>query len=77
MNEPGIPEIVVDGRGLAPPEPMEKVLAALDTLQPGQWVRFLIHRQPYPLYDILRRYHYRYETTEVGDGCREILIWSP
>ena len=77
MNGPGITEIVVDGRGLAPPEPMEKVLAALDALQPGQRVRFLIHRQPYPLYDILRRYHYRYETTEVGDGCCEILIWPP
>ena len=54
-----LPEIVVDGRGLEPPEPMERVLAALDELQPGQRVRFLIHRQPYPLYDILRRYHYR------------------
>jgi hypothetical protein len=25
-----LPEIVVDGRGLEPPEPMERVLAALD-----------------------------------------------
>ena len=75
MTAPEISEIVVDGRGLEPPEPMEKVLAALDALQPGQRVRFLIHRQPYPLYDILRRYHYRYETTEVGGGYFEILIW--
>lgn len=74
MNEPEMSEIVVDGRGLEPPEPMEKVLAALDALRPGQRVRFLIHRQPYPLYDILRRYHYCYETTEVGDGHFEILI---
>ena len=29
-------EIVVDGRGLEHPEPLERVLAALDTLQPGQ-----------------------------------------
>jgi uncharacterized protein (DUF2249 family) len=70
-------EIVVDGRGLEPPEPMEKVLAALDDLQPGQRVRFLIHRQPYPLYDILRRYHYRYETTAFADGHFEILISGP
>lgn len=68
-------EIVVDGRGLAPPEPMERVLAALDELQPGRRVRFLIHRQPYPLYDILRRYHYRYETTAVADDHFEVLIW--
>jgi uncharacterized protein (DUF2249 family) len=70
-------EIVVDGRGLEPPEPMELVLAALDQLEPGQRVRFLIHRQPYPLYDILRRYRYRYETTAGADGNFEILIWPP
>jgi uncharacterized protein (DUF2249 family) len=70
-------EIVVDGRGLEPPEPMELVLAALDQLEPGQRVRFLIHRQPYPLYDILRRYHYRYETTAVAGGDFEILISGP
>lgn len=68
------PEIVVDGRGLEPPEPMQLVLAALDVLQPGQRVRFLIHRQPYPLYDLLRRHQYRYETTMVTDGDFEILI---
>jgi uncharacterized protein (DUF2249 family) len=70
-------EIVVDGRGLPPPEPMEKVLAALDDLQPGQRLRFLIHRQPYPLYDILRRHHYRYETIERASGEFEILISGP
>lgn len=70
-------EIVVDGRGLEPPEPMEKVLAALDELEPGQRVRFLIHRQPYPLYDILRRYGYRYETAVAADGGYEILISGP
>lgn len=71
------PEIVVDGRALEPPEPMERVLAALDELQPGQRVRFLIHRQPYPLYDILSRYHYRHETLAGADGNFEILIWRP
>jgi len=70
-------EIVVDGRGLEPPEPMERVLAALDGLQPGQWVRFLIHRQPYPLYDILRRHHYPYETITGAEGSFEILISAP
>jgi len=75
MNAP--PDLVVDGRGLEPPEPMEKVLAALEELQPGQRVRFLIHRQPYPLYDILRRYRYHYETTVLPSGDFEILISGP
>jgi uncharacterized protein (DUF2249 family) len=76
MN-PGLPEIVVDGRGLEPPEPMERVLAALDKVQPGQQIRFLIHRQPYPLYDLLRRHHYHYETMAGVDGSFEILISTP
>ena len=72
-----LPEIVVDGRGLEPPEPMERVLAALDEAQPGQQVRFLIHRQPYPLYDILRSHHYAYETIAGAAGGFEILISPP
>ncbi|MDQ5908142.1 MAG: hypothetical protein QG599_233 [Pseudomonadota bacterium] len=72
-----LPDLIVDGRGLEPPEPMERVVAALDELQPGQRLRFLIHRQPYPLYDLLHRHHYPYETTEGADGHFEILISPP
>lgn len=69
-------EITVDGRGLEHPEPLERVLAALEQLQPGQRLRFRIHRQPFPLYDILNRHHYRHATTEV-DGGFEVLITKP
>ncbi len=72
-----LPDLVVDGRGLPPPEPMERVLAALDALQPGQRVRFLMHRQPYPLYDLLHRHHYRYDVQSGADGGFEILIEAP
>jgi uncharacterized protein (DUF2249 family) len=68
-------DILIDTRGLEPPEPMERVLAALDSLQPGQRIRFLIHRQPLPLYNILRRHHYQFSTTTLEDGSFEILIW--
>jgi uncharacterized protein (DUF2249 family) len=70
-------DLVVDGRGLTPPEPMERVVAALDHLQPGQRLRFLIHRHPYPLYDLLSRHHYRYETTSLPDGGFVVLISPP
>ena len=72
MNAPD--DLIVDGRGLQPPEPMEQVVAALDILQSGQRIRFLIHRQPYPLYDLLSRHRYRYETTRLVDGSFEVLI---
>ena len=68
-------EILVDARGLEPPEPIERVLAALEQLQPEQCLRFLIHRQPYPLYDLLRRYHYQFSTQTLADGSFEVCIW--
>ena len=69
-------DILVDARGLEPPEPMELALAALDRHQPGQRIRLFIHRQPYPLYDILRRYHYQFSAATLADGSFEILIWT-
>lgn len=67
-------EILVDARWLVPPEPMELTLAALDRLQPGQTLRFLIHREPLPLYPILRDLGYRHVTHLMPDGCYEVLI---
>lgn len=68
------PDIVLELCGLVPPEPMERVLEALDQLQPGQQIRMRIDREPVPLYRILERNGYRYATS-VLDGCLyEILI---
>lgn len=67
-------EILVDGRWLEPPEPMERVLVALDCLRAGEQVRFLIHREPLPLYPALERLGYRHEVRRLEDGGFEILI---
>jgi len=67
-------EVLVDGRWLEPPEPMERVLMALDVLGPGQTLRFLIHREPIPLYPALRDMGFRYATRPIEDGCFEVLI---
>ena len=67
-------EVLVDGRGLLPPEPMERVLMALDLLRPGQHVRFLLHREPYPLYGILENRGYTHHTHLLPEGDYEILI---
>ena len=67
-------EILVDARWLEPPEPMERVLAALDGLRAGDRVRFLIHREPLPLYPILKQLGYGHRTHPLPDGCYEILI---
>ncbi|MEW5789777.1 MAG: DUF2249 domain-containing protein [Pseudomonadota bacterium] len=67
-------DLLVDGRWLLPPEPMERVLTALETLSPGRRLRFLLHREPYPLYGILDGMGFRHETRPIEDQCFEILI---
>lgn len=70
-------EILVDARRLEPPEPMERVLAALALLRPGQQVRFLIHREPVPLYAILNDAGCTFTVSPIADGCFELRIEPP
>lgn len=60
---------------LEPPEPMERILDALAELAGGDRLRVLHRRQPFPLYDLLRRTGYAWETTG-AEGRYEILIWQ-
>jgi uncharacterized protein (DUF2249 family) len=68
-------ERLLDARWLPPPEPMERVLAALETLAPGERIRLLIHREPFPLYEILKAWGYRHYTHSCDDGSYEVVIW--
>ena len=68
-------ERIVDARWLAPPEPMELTLAALEVLGDGEQLRLLIHREPLMLYQILEGWSYGYQTHACDDGSYEILIW--
>jgi TusA-related sulfurtransferase len=66
--------IEIDARGLEPPEPMEKVMQTLDLLRPGQCIRLLLHREPFPLYPILQSRGFRHDTAPQADGSYVILI---
>jgi uncharacterized protein (DUF2249 family) len=68
--------IDLDVRNLEPPVPMEKALARLARLTRGQSLRLLIHREPFPLYELLdgMRYAHRTETLPNGDF---IVLISP
>lgn len=68
--------IVIDGRELQPPEPLELTLAALDTLQPGQEVLLLLYCEPHPLYSILKRNGYAYAAEFLPDGTNQVRIWK-
>ena len=65
---------VIDARWLAPPEPMELTLAALDDLGDGDELILLIHREPRPLYDVLRRNGYRHRVEMREDASFAIHI---
>lgn len=68
-------EISLDVSGLEPPEPMVRVLEALDQLAPQGRLRVRIDRQPVPLYQVLQRNGYSHLTSPCDDGRYEVLIW--
>ena len=66
----------LDVRGLEPPEPLQRALEALASLQPGEQLCMLHHREPFPLYKMLRERGFTHSTTKLADDCYEILIWQ-
>ncbi len=70
-------DLLVDARGLEPPEPLERVLASLAQRRPSQRVRLLLHREPFPLYTLLKQMGLTYATELMPDGNFCILIGDP
>lgn len=68
---------IVDGRGLEPPQPFELAMDALVDLPKGESLTLLLDRMPYPLFRILDRDGYRYESLIRDDGVVEINIERP
>jgi uncharacterized protein (DUF2249 family) len=70
-------EVTIDVRELVPPEPMIKILEALEELRPGE--RLLVHhvRRPIHLYDRLDEMGYRHQTRDLGPAKVEVLIEKP
>lgn len=66
----------LDARGLAPPEPMQRTLEALESLKHGERLRLLLHREPFPLYAILRERGFAHRAAQLAEDCYEILIWQ-
>ncbi len=68
-------EKFLDVNFLEPPEPLERILSALDTLSPGCYLRVWIHREPFPLYEILEREGFSH-AIRTGRRCAyELFIW--
>jgi uncharacterized protein (DUF2249 family) len=70
MPEPRL----IDGRDLQPPEPLERALAELATLAPGEELVMLLRCEPLPLYSILERNGFGYRSKLMPDGSNEVRI---
>ncbi len=68
-------ERVLDVSDLEPCEPMERSLAAVDELGPGDHLRILHRREPFPLYEILTERGFAHRTIEGRRTPIEILVW--
>ncbi len=66
--------IELDLRFLQPPEPFERTVEALDRLDARGELRLLIHREPHPLYQMLRQSGYTYRSEQREDGSWKIRI---
>ena len=64
----------LDVRGLPPPEPFENIINTLTTLPAGAVLQVHIHREPFPLYEILLDGGYTWQTTKLKDGNFSIRI---
>ncbi|MGB1109724.1 MAG: DUF2249 domain-containing protein [Gammaproteobacteria bacterium] len=65
----------LDTSDLPPPEPMERVLDALDGLGTGGWLRMVHRQQPFPLYRMLQDMGYRHRVRVAMPPGFEIAIW--
>lgn len=66
--------VELDVCGLEPPEPLERVLSALDTLGPRGLLLVKINCRPLPLYRILERNGYVYAERPGSESLLEITI---
>jgi uncharacterized protein (DUF2249 family) len=72
---PGAPDaVVIDVRGLEPPEPMVRTLAALETLPPGGTLVQINQRTPQFLLPQLESRGFRYEVQEVDPEEVRLII---
>lgn len=63
----------LDLRGLDPPEPLVRILAALEA-EPARPLRVRLSREPWPLYAMLAAGGWQRRTRVHEDGGYEILI---
>jgi uncharacterized protein (DUF2249 family) len=65
----------LDTRGWEPPEPLVRVLEALDALPRGNKIVVLLDLEPRPLFRILKMQRFDYRSVPLPAGHFEVSIW--
>lgn len=68
-------EICLDVSELEPCEPLERALLAVSVLQSGDWLRMLHRREPFPLYQMLKKQGVCWHTRAGFSSAYEVFIW--
>lgn len=67
--------ITVDCRQLFPPEPMIKVLEAVEKMRDDECVLMLHRQSPVHLFGKLGEMGLKYKLKELSDGSIQLLVW--
>ncbi|MHC0035747.1 DUF2249 domain-containing protein [Pseudoneobacillus sp. C159] len=68
--------MILDNRGLEPPQPMMRTLAALENLTEGEVLTIINDRRPMFLYEQLEELGYKNRTEQQVDGSFKIEIFK-
>jgi uncharacterized protein (DUF2249 family) len=68
--------VILDVRGMQPPEPLERVLSTIGDFQAGDTLRLVIDCEPRPLFRILKDNGYSWRVEPGIESNYEITIWA-
>lgn len=67
--------MILDNRGLEPPQPMMRTLAALEKIMENETLTIINDRRPMFLYEQLEELGYKNRTEQQEDGSYKIEIF--
>ena len=67
----------LDLRGLAPPEPLERIMHEATERPPGDTFAVVLHREPHPLFAFLAQLGCTWRGTPVEGGYRVTITTAP
>jgi uncharacterized protein (DUF2249 family) len=68
-------EQYLDVSMLEPCEPLERILAAIDKLPDGDYIRVIHRREPHPLYPMLEKAGFVWRIEPGGPSEFQLFIW--